>query len=62
MHMELPSLTSSGSIYHVQMIGLDDSEVVTNTLDGVLSVDGFQFLIGTVNGNSEMEMSLFSCK
>ena len=39
----------------------DDLEVVTDTLDSVLSVDNFQFLIGVVNRNSEMKMFLFSC-
>ena len=46
----------------VHMIGLDDFEVVRNTLDSVLSVDSFQFLIGTVNSNSEAKMFLFSCE
>ena len=41
------------------MIGLDDFEVVTDTLDSVLNVDNFQFSIGTVNRNSEMKMLCF---
>ena len=49
-------------ILHVQMLGLDDFEVVTDTLDSVLSVDNFQFSIGVVNRNSEMKMFFFSCE
>ena len=44
------------------MLGLDDFEVVTDTLDSVLSVDNFQFSIGVVNRNSKMKMFLFSCE
>ena len=42
------------------MIGLDDFEVVKDTLNSVLSVDNFQFSIGTVNRNSEMKMLCFN--
>ena len=41
------------------MIGLDDFEIVADTLDSVLSVDNFQFSIGTVNRNSEIKMLCF---
>ena len=40
----------------VHMINLDDFEVVRNTLDSVLSVDSFQFSIGSVNSNSEIKL------
>ena len=46
----------------MQMLGLDDFEVVADTLDSVFSEDSFQFLTGVVNRNSEMKMFLFSCK
>ena len=46
----------------VQMLSLDDCEVVADTLDSASSVDSFQFLIGTVNRNSEMKMFSFSCE
>ena len=42
----------------VHMIGVDNFEVVRNTLDSVLSVDSFQFTIGIVDSNSEMNYFL----